>query len=140
MSSSADTAITNCANCGKAESDAINLKRCTACKMVKYCSRDCQVAHRPKHKTPARGVLLNYLTKNCSKTPQRPQTVPFACSLFHLTILVQSFMLAAGRLYAWAAYMPKTKRVSEMAKDLKIVGHVHFAGHLNQNQIRNSLI
>ena len=50
MSSSTDTANTACANCGKAESIAINLKRCTACKMVKYCSRDCQVAHRSKHK------------------------------------------------------------------------------------------
>ena len=26
------------------------LKKCTACKMVKYCNRDCQVAHRARHK------------------------------------------------------------------------------------------
>ena len=49
-SSTADTNIDACANCGKAESDDIKLKRCTACKMVRYCSRDCQVAHRPQHK------------------------------------------------------------------------------------------
>jgi len=35
-----------CANCGK---DG-NLKACTACNMVKYCNRDCQIAHRPQHK------------------------------------------------------------------------------------------
>ena len=40
-----------CANCGKGEEDtSSNLKACTACKMVKYCNRECQVAHRPQHK------------------------------------------------------------------------------------------
>lgn len=41
--SSTDT----CAACGK-EGDS--LKSCTACKLVKYCNRDCQIAHRPQHK------------------------------------------------------------------------------------------
>jgi len=36
-----------CANCGK-EGD--NLKACAACKLVKYCNRECQIAHRPQHK------------------------------------------------------------------------------------------
>ena len=48
-SSTADTNIDECANCGKAESDDMKLKRCTACKMVRYCSRDCQVANWPQH-------------------------------------------------------------------------------------------
>jgi len=39
-----------CANCGKGEEASINLKSCAACKLVKYCSRDCQIAHRPQHK------------------------------------------------------------------------------------------
>ena len=38
-----------CANCGKGEESG-DLKACTACKMVKYCNRDCQIAHRPQHK------------------------------------------------------------------------------------------
>jgi len=41
---------TTCANCGKGEEESNNLKSCAACKLVKYCSRDCQVAHRPQHK------------------------------------------------------------------------------------------
>ena len=40
----------SCANCGKGEEASIDLKSCAACKMVKYCSRDCQAAHRPQHK------------------------------------------------------------------------------------------
>jgi len=42
--------ITSCANCGKGEEAGIKLKACTACKLVKYCGRDCQIAHRPQHK------------------------------------------------------------------------------------------
>ena len=39
-----------CANCGKAEVDNVKLKICTACRLVKYCSVDCQKNHRPQHK------------------------------------------------------------------------------------------
>ena len=39
-----------CASCGKAGSDDIKLKDCTACYLVKYCSVKCQKDHRPKHK------------------------------------------------------------------------------------------
>ena len=39
-----------CANCGKGEENSKKLKTCTACKLVKYCSRECQAAHRPQHK------------------------------------------------------------------------------------------
>ena len=38
-----------CASCGKAEVDDIKLKKC-ACKLVKYCSVECQKNHRSKHK------------------------------------------------------------------------------------------
>ncbi|EJK57830.1 hypothetical protein THAOC_22092 [Thalassiosira oceanica] len=39
-----------CANCGKGSCDAVKLKKCTACQLVKYCSVDCQRAHRKHHK------------------------------------------------------------------------------------------
>ena len=39
-----------CASCGKAAVDNITLKICTACKLVKYCSVECQKNHRPQHK------------------------------------------------------------------------------------------
>ena len=43
-----------CANCGKGEESGGDLKACTACKLVKYCNRDCQIAHRPVHKKACR--------------------------------------------------------------------------------------
>ena len=76
MSSSADTAITNCANCGKAESDAINLKRCTACKMVKYCSRDCQVAHDPEHEKPCKQRAAELFDVELFKDPPEAPECP----------------------------------------------------------------
>ena len=45
-----DDIISLCANCSKGEESVGDLKACTACKMVKYCNRDCQIAHRPQHK------------------------------------------------------------------------------------------
>jgi tetratricopeptide (TPR) repeat protein len=50
MSSSIEQADEVCANCGKAAVDDVKLKICTACKLVKYCSVDCQKNHRPQHK------------------------------------------------------------------------------------------
>ena len=43
-----------CGNCGKGEEESAALKNCVACKMVKYCSRDCQKAHRSQHKKECR--------------------------------------------------------------------------------------
>ena len=42
--------ISSCANCGKGEENSGDLKVCAACKMVKYCNRECQLAHHPEHK------------------------------------------------------------------------------------------
>jgi hypothetical protein len=39
-----------CASCGIAEVDDIKLKKCTACKLVRYCSVNCQKEHRSQHK------------------------------------------------------------------------------------------
>lgn len=39
-----------CANCSKEGSDAVTLKKCNACSLVKYCSVDCQKVHRKLHK------------------------------------------------------------------------------------------
>ena len=40
-----------CASCGiKAGADNIKMKTCTACKLVKYCSVECQRKHRSRHK------------------------------------------------------------------------------------------
>ncbi|EJK49512.1 hypothetical protein THAOC_31605 [Thalassiosira oceanica] len=47
---SGDQAVDVCANCGTESSDAVKLKKCNACHLVKYCSVGCQKAHRKQHK------------------------------------------------------------------------------------------
>ena len=42
--------IAACANCGKDSRDAVELKTCAACLLVKYCNVDCQRDHRKHHK------------------------------------------------------------------------------------------
>ncbi|EJK51202.1 hypothetical protein THAOC_29647, partial [Thalassiosira oceanica] len=42
--------VETCANCGKESGEAVKLKHCTACRLVKYCCVDCQRAHRKQHK------------------------------------------------------------------------------------------
>ena len=39
-----------CASCGVTKGDDIKLKKCTACKLLRYCSVACQKKHRPQHK------------------------------------------------------------------------------------------
>ena len=48
--SATDIDISSCANCGKGEEESNKLKTCSACLSVKYCSAECQKAHRPQHK------------------------------------------------------------------------------------------
>jgi len=50
MSGAPAAAAHACANCGKAGSDGVKLRNCTACLLVKYCGVDCQGAHRKQHK------------------------------------------------------------------------------------------
>jgi hypothetical protein len=46
-----DEAPASCANCSKAECGESNLETCGACKLVKYCNKDCQIAHRQHHES-----------------------------------------------------------------------------------------
>ena len=69
--------IEMCANCGKGEDESDILKACTACKLVKYCGRDCQIAHRVGN------VPLSYMMKLCSKSILHLKSVQSASFLCH---------------------------------------------------------
>ena len=58
-----------CANCGKAAVDDIKLKICTACKLVKYCSVDCQKKHRPQHKKACKKRAAEICDDNLFRQP-----------------------------------------------------------------------
>ena len=65
-----------CANCGKGEESSCDLKSCAACKLVKYCSRDCQIAHRPQHKKSCRKRATELHDQRLFKQPQPREECP----------------------------------------------------------------
>ena len=71
-----------CANCGKGEEAAGDLKACTACKLVKYCNRDCQVAHRKQHKRECKKRAAELHDEQLFKQPPPPEDCPIAFYLY----------------------------------------------------------
>ena len=67
---------TSCANCGKGEEDSGDLKACTACKLVKYCNRDCQIAHRSQHKKACKKRAAELHDERLFKEPPLREECP----------------------------------------------------------------
>jgi len=66
-----------CANCGKTEEDGnTTLKACVACKMVKYCNRECQINHRPKHKEECKKRAAELHDEALFKQPPHNEDCP----------------------------------------------------------------
>ena len=65
-----------CANCGKGEEDSVALKNCVACKMVKYCSAECQKAHRSQHKEECRKRAAELHDEALFKQPPQKDECP----------------------------------------------------------------
>ena len=78
--------LTTCANCGKGEESVGDLKACTACKLVKYCNRDCQVAHRSLHKKACKKRAAELHDIKLFKQPPPPEDCPI-CMLPLPTLL-----------------------------------------------------
>jgi TPR repeat protein len=71
-----DDNISLCANCGNGEESAGDLKTCTSCKMVKYCNRDCQIAHRPQHKKACKKRAAELHDEKLFKLPPPAEDCP----------------------------------------------------------------
>ena len=71
MNDNADNTMMTCANCGKGEESSCNLKACVACKLVKYCNRECQIAHRPLHKKACKRRAAELHDEALFKEPPR---------------------------------------------------------------------
>ena len=80
-----------CANCGKIEEAGSNLKSCAACKLVKYCSRECQIAHRPQHKKACKKKAAELHDEKIFKQPPLEEDCPIC--------LMRLPSLETGRVY-----------------------------------------
>jgi len=80
-----------CANCGKGEEVGSDLKTCTACKSIKYCSRDCQIAHRPQHKKECKKKAKELHDEKLFKQPPPKEDCPIC--------MIQLPILESGRMF-----------------------------------------
>jgi len=94
--SSKETTST-CANCGKGEEAGINLKACTACKLVKYCSRECQIAHWPHHKKECKKKAAELHDEKLFKQPPPREDCPICMIRLPTLITGRTYMICCGK-------------------------------------------
>eukprot|EP00956_Cyclotella_meneghiniana_P040624 scaffold200883_cov96-Cyclotella_meneghiniana.AAC.1 len=73
----------SCAACGKAD---VSLKSCKACKLVKYCGVDCQVAHRQMHKKACRIKAAELFDAQLFAQPQAKEDCPICMRMLPVEI------------------------------------------------------
>ena len=103
-----------CANCGK---DGSDLKACTACKMVKYCNQDCQIAHRPQHKKECKKHAAELHDEKLFKKPPPHEDCPIC-------------MLPLPPLYSGSTYKGQLSAVDafmQLQNEMGVSADVHFA-------------
>ena len=92
------SALTICANCGKGEDNDNSLKFCTACKMVKYCNRECQIAHRPQHKKACKKRAAELHDEKLFKDPPPPEDCPICILPLPLNIRRRQFQACCEKV------------------------------------------
>ena len=90
--------ITTCGNCGKGEESSGDLRACTACKLVKYCNRDCQIAHRPLHKKACKKRAAELHEDALFKDPPPPADCPICFLPLPLDVNQTVFKSCCGKL------------------------------------------
>ena len=87
-----------CANCGKGEEASIDLKSCAACKLVKYCSRDCQAAHHPQHKEECKRREVELHDEKLFKHPPQLDDCPICMIRLPCLDSGKTYMLCCGKM------------------------------------------
>jgi len=87
-----------CANCGNGKEASINLKSCAACKLVKYCSRDCQIAHRPQHRHECKKRAVELHDIELFKQPPPSEECPICFLQLPLISTARIYMTCCGKV------------------------------------------
>jgi len=90
--------VSICANCGKGEEESNKLKACTACKMVKYCSRECQIAHRSQHKKECRKRAAELHDEKLFKQPPPDEDCPICFLLLPTLESGRKYQTCCGKM------------------------------------------
>ena len=92
-----DYEVSICANCGKGEEESDKLKACTACKLVKYCNRECQIAHRPQHKKECRRRAAELHDEKLFKQPPPDEDCPICFLRMPTLPSGRRYMICCGK-------------------------------------------
>ena len=84
----------HCASCGKAHA---NLNACNACQMVKYCGRNCQLAHRPAHKKACEIAARELFDLQLFSEPSRREDCPICMIPLPCNYAESSYMSCCGK-------------------------------------------
>jgi len=105
-----------CAACGDSDDGGGSLKASTACNLVKYCNRTCQIAHRPAHKKACKEHLAELFDEKLFKQPPPDED----CPICYLRIPIKGDqstyesccgkMLCSGCVYAHSVAAADTER------------------------------
>jgi len=98
MNNKTDIIVSSCANCGKGEEESGKLKNCTACKMVKYCSRECQIAHRPQHKKECKKRAAELHDEKLFEQPPSNEDCPICFIQLPCLLSGSTYMSCCGKV------------------------------------------
>ena len=101
MSDNNNDNILSCANCGKGEEESINLKYCGACKLVKYCSVECQKVHRPMHKNECKKRATELHDEALFKENPPNEDCPICMLPVPVEIEMSAFYPCCGKRICW---------------------------------------
>ena len=90
--------MSSCANCGKGEESSDSLRRCGACKMVKYCNAACQKAHRPQHKKECKERAAELHDEALFKQPPINEDCPICFLRMPTLSKGKTYMACCGKL------------------------------------------
>ena len=108
-----------CANCGKGEEAGIKLKACTACKLVKYCNRECQIAHRPQHKKDCKKRVKELHEEKLFEQPPPLEDCPICMVRLPTLDKGRAYMECCGKeICCGCMYSPVYDNQGNVAADL----------------------
>ena len=107
-----------CANCGKGEEASINLKSCAACMLVKYCSRDCQAAHRPQHKKECKRRAAELHDEKLFEQPPPEDDCPICMIRLPMLETGRTYMACCGKIICNGCMYAVQSRITKEEHDV----------------------
>ena len=111
--------ITTCANCGKGEEESVHLKNCNGCFLLKYCNRDCQIAHRPQHKKACKKRAAELYEERLFKDPPPREECPICMIPLPVDGNNEIFKSCCGKFICRGCWYEMTNESKKKGKKFK---------------------